>query len=172
MRGFTLLELLVVLSMLAVLSAIVLVTRTPSTRPADAAHTQAGMLIEQLRLASDITMLTGRRFGLRVESNSHAVVELRSDGVWVLADDDGLMVVSGTSIGAMVVDGRRVQQSGRRVAVDGSEAPAMMNDALGDWPDFSLSLAAGEGGARTTLRVAHRPPGRFETGRFEGASSR
>ncbi|MDX1454027.1 MAG: type II secretion system minor pseudopilin GspH [Gammaproteobacteria bacterium] len=91
-RGFTLLELLVVMVLMAVLSAAAMSTINYAFDE-DTAERHSARLAQLITLAAEEALLTGKEMGLRIEDRRYSFYRLdERAGQWVPLDDQKLFV--------------------------------------------------------------------------------
>lgn len=97
-RGVTLIELLIVVTILAFASAVVIVKAPPSR---SAVRTDAERFAVKLTAALDLGLMTGRSFRLEVEENQYYFAHFH-DGEWARGDLPSLLQVVDLSKGTVV----------------------------------------------------------------------
>lgn len=88
-RGFTLIEILVVVALVAVITAAVLLS-IPSRSTAELQRLEANRLSARMTIAREEAMLRARTFGLRVEPDGYRFLQRRDAGWHGFADDHPL----------------------------------------------------------------------------------
>ncbi|MGC8517336.1 MAG: type II secretion system minor pseudopilin GspH [Steroidobacteraceae bacterium] len=142
-RGFTLLEILVVLAIIGVLSAGVLLS-IDLTGHDPALHTAARRLAALMRYARSEAELQTRDYGLVFDSSGYQFVTyaVRRREWRRVKDDQSLrqrLLPAGIDV-KVVVDGRTVKLPARAHVKHGALAPQVMLYSSGDLSSFSVTL--------------------------------
>lgn len=154
-RGFTLLEILVVMVLMAVLSAAAMTTLNYAFR-GDDAETEARRIAALTALAAEEALLTGREYGLRIEDDALRFFIYDDDTrQWQPLDEDDTFrarPVPDTLDLDLVLEGQAVMLGGESAdeaddAAEGAEPPQLMFFSSGQITPFTLTVAEDNGRA-------------------------
>lgn len=133
-RGFTLVELMVVLALLGLAAAAVVLTMPA---PGGGARAEAVRFAARVAALRDRAVVEGRPLALWVSASGYGF-ERRADGRWLPLDDDRLA--------------RADWKGGTQVTVDGAARGRIAFDPVG-LPDRPLTVAFAAAGARAGVAI-------------------